>query len=286
MMLRMGGGAVGNADAEGGAGDGPDDCVRDGRVGDAPGVGAAGDADGESAAGSAPGVGAAGEVDGEGTADDAMVDGAAGDALTVRVLQVMGVGPRMCGRRWVWAWALATAGRGSVGRWWSVGAPVQVVLVASGVVRPSPRHSRRRVPLVSLMVRAVDVMVLLMQMARVLQVLFRVMPRVRAPWLLMMRVGGGVAGDADGEGAVADALVVHPCCIVCMAKRIGCRGRSLHPYVRSALVTSTQGFSWMELRMIPSPHLIIRPGWLHCVGATIGCGHQFCAEVSGQFGFR
>ena len=54
-----------------------------------------------------------------------------------------------------------------------------------------------------LMVRVVDVMVLLMPM--VLQVLYRVMPRVRAPWLVMLRVVGRVAGDADGEGAVGDA---------------------------------------------------------------------------------
>ena len=82
---------------------------------------------------------------------------------------------------------------------------VLAVLVASGVVEASPRLSWRRVPLLLLTVRVVDVMVLLMPMARVLQVLYRVLPRVRAPWVMTLRVAGGVAGDADGEGAVGDA---------------------------------------------------------------------------------
>ena len=56
-----------------------------------------------------------------------------------------------------------------------------------------------------LMVRVVDVIVLSMPIARALQVSYRVMAGVRALWLVMMRVGGGVAGDADGDGAVGDA---------------------------------------------------------------------------------
>ena len=134
-----------------------------------------------------------------------MVDGAAGDALTVRVLQLMGLGPRMGGRQWFWAWALATPGTGSGGRCLSVGAPVLAVLVASCVFGASARNSGRRVPLVLLMVRLVDVMVLLMPMARVLQVLYRVMPRVRALWLVMLRVGGGVTGDANSVDAIGNA---------------------------------------------------------------------------------
>ena len=205
MTLRVGGGAVSDVDGGGGVGDVPGDAVGDGSVGDVPGVGAAGDADGEGGAGGAPGVGAAGEAGSENAADDAMVDGAAGDAVTVRVLQVMGVGPRMGGRRWFWAQALATPGGGCGGRRWSVGVPVLAVLVASGVVGASPRLSWRRVPLLLLTVRVVDVMVLLMPMARVLQVLYRVLPRVRALCLVTLRVAGGVAGDADVEGAVVDA---------------------------------------------------------------------------------
>ena len=88
----------------------------------------------------------------------------------------MDVGPGMGGCPWVWTWALATAGGGSSGCCWSVGASVLAVLAASGV-KAAPCHSWRRVPLVLLMVRVVDVMVLLMPM--VLQVLYRVMPRVR-----------------------------------------------------------------------------------------------------------
>ena len=115
----------------------------------------------------------------------------------------MDVGPRMGGRGWVWAWALATPGGGSSGCCWSVGASVLSVLAASGV-GAAPRHSWRRVPLVLLMVRVVDVMMLLMPMA--LQVLYRVMPRVRALWVVLLRLGGGVASDAvGGEGAVRDA---------------------------------------------------------------------------------
>ena len=119
-MLRLGGGAAGDSAGEGGAGGGPGDAVGDGSVGDAPGVGAAGDADHEGATGGAPGVGAAGHADSEGFAVDALVDGAAGDALTVRVLEVLDVGPRLGGRRWFWARALATPGGGSSGRsgWW------------------------------------------------------------------------------------------------------------------------------------------------------------------------
>ena len=78
------------------------------------------------------------------------------------------MGPHMGGRRLVWAWALATPGGGSSGCCWSVGASVLAVLAASGV-GAAHHHSWRRVPLVLLMVRVVDVMVLLMQM--VLQVL-------------------------------------------------------------------------------------------------------------------
>ena len=69
---------------------------------------------------------------------------------------MMDVGPRMGGFRWFWPWALATPGGGSSGSCWSL-------LAASGV-GAAPRHSWRRVPLVLLMVRVVDVMVLLMPM--------------------------------------------------------------------------------------------------------------------------
>ena len=106
----------------------------------------------------------------------------------------MGVGLRM-GGHWCF-WAVATPGGGSGRRCWSVGALVLAVLVASGDVSASPCHSWRRVPLVFLMVRVVDVMVSLMPM---------VLPRIRALWVVMLRVGGVVAGDADGEGAVGDA---------------------------------------------------------------------------------
>ena len=78
---------------------------------------------------------------------------------------------------------------------------------AASCVGGAPRHSWRRVPLVLLMVRELDVMVLLMPM--VLQVLYWVMPRVRALWLVLLRLHGGVASDAvGGEGAVSDALAV------------------------------------------------------------------------------
>ena len=84
-----------------------------------------------------------------------------------------------------------------------MGASVVAVLAASGV-GAAPRHSWRRVPLVLLMVRVVDVMVLFMPM--VLEVLYRVMLRVRALWVVLLRLGGGVASDAvGGEGPVGDA---------------------------------------------------------------------------------
>ena len=88
----------------------------------------------------------------------------------------MDVGPRVGGRR-------VGLGVGPQHCWLRVplvllvGALVLAVLAASGVAA-APRHSLPRVPLVLLMVRVVDVMVLLMPM--VLQVLYRVMPRVRA----------------------------------------------------------------------------------------------------------
>ena len=47
------------------------------------------------------------------------------------------------------------------------------------------------------MVRVVGVLVF--------QVLYRVVPRVRALWVVMLQPGCGVAGDADGEDAVGDA---------------------------------------------------------------------------------
>ena len=205
MTLRLGGGAVGDANGEACAGDHSGDAVGDGNVSDVPGVGAAGDGDGEGGAGGAPLVGAPVDNDGEGAAGDAMVDGAAGDALTVRVPQVMDVRPRMGGRGWFWATALATPGRGF--RWallvdWRAGS---CILVASGVVGASPRNPWRKVPLVLPTVRAVDVMVLLMPMARVLQMLYLVMPRVRALSVVALRVGHGVSGNAHSEGAVVDA---------------------------------------------------------------------------------
>ena len=152
MMLRVGGSATGDADGEGAVGGGPGDAVCDGSVGDAPGVGAAGHPDGEGASGGARGVGAAGNVHGEGVTGDAMVDGSPGDVPTVRVLQVMDVGPRMGRPQWFWERALATPGGGSSWRCWSVGAPVLAVLVAFGV-GAAPRHYWQRVPLVLLMVR-------------------------------------------------------------------------------------------------------------------------------------
>ena len=191
MMVWVGGGVVGDAAGEGGAGDGPVDAVGVGSAGDASGVGAAGDVDGDVGAGGARGVGAVGDVDGEAAAGDALDGGAAGDAPTVRVPQVMGAGLRM-GGCW-WFWAVASPGGG---RCWSVGAPVLAVLVASGDVGSSPRHSWRRVPLVLLIVRVVDVMVLLMLM---------VLPRVGALWVVMLRVVALVAGDTGGEGVVGDA---------------------------------------------------------------------------------
>ena len=160
-MLRVVGGAAGDADGQGSAGGCPGDAVGDGSIGDAWGLGAAGDADGEGAASGAPGVGAAGDANGEAVAADAMVDGAADDALTVRVLQMPDVGTRTGGGRWFWA--LATPGRGSSGRCRSLGAPVLAVLVASGV-RAAPCQSWRRVPLVLVMVSVMDVIVLLMWM--------------------------------------------------------------------------------------------------------------------------
>ena len=115
----------------------------------------------------------------------------------------MDVGPRMDGHRWVWACALPIPGGGSSGCCWSVGASVLAVLAASDV-GAVPRRFRRGVPLVLLMVRVVDVMLLLMPM--VVQVLYRVMPGVRALWVVMLRSGAGVASDAvGGEGAVGVA---------------------------------------------------------------------------------
>ena len=127
-----------------------------------------------------------------------MVDGVAGDALMVRVLQgmlrltvplpmtmvrafqvmVLGVGPRLGGCWRFWAWALATPDGGPGGRWWSVGSPFLAVLFASGV-GTAPGQSWRRVLLLILMVRMVQVMVLSMSVAWLLQVLHRVMPTVR-----------------------------------------------------------------------------------------------------------
>ena len=127
-----------------------------------------------------------------------MADGTACEALMVRVLQemlrltvplvmttvrmlqgiVLGVGPRMGGRRVFWAWALATPARGPGGRCWLVGSLVLAVLVASDV-GAAPHQSWRSVPLVMLMVMLVQVMGLLMPTARTLQVMYRVMPRVR-----------------------------------------------------------------------------------------------------------
>ena len=144
-------------------------------------------------------VDAAGDPTGKGAAGDAMVGGVAADSLLGRVLRitvplvmttlrwlqlmVLGVGPRMGGRRRFWTWALATPGGWSGRRWWSVGSPVLAVFVASGV-GAAPRQSWRRVQLVMLMVRVV-------------------------PGDGAVDVGGvGVAGtarcDAENEGAVGD----------------------------------------------------------------------------------
>ena len=191
MTVWVCGVVVGDAAGEGGAGDGPVAAVGVGSAGDGSGGGAAGDADGDVGAGCAPYVGAVSDADGEGAAGDALVRGAAGDAPTVRVPQVMGAGLRL-GGCW-WFWVVPSPGGG---RCWSVGAPVLAVLVASGDVGASPRHSWWRVPLVLLMVRVVDVMVLLMLM---------VLPRVGALWVVVLRVVSVVTGDAGGEGVVGDA---------------------------------------------------------------------------------
>ena len=191
MTVWFGGGVVGDAAGEDGAGDGPVDAVGVGSAVDASGVGAVGDADGDVGACGAPGVGTVDDADGEGAAGDASVAGAAGDAPTVRVLQVMGAGLRI-GGRW-WFWAVASVGGG---RCWSVSAPVLAVLVASGDAGASSRHSGQRVPLVLLMVRVVYVMVLMTLM---------VLPRVGALWALMLQVDGVVAGDFGAEGVVVDA---------------------------------------------------------------------------------
>ena len=144
--LYLGGGAARATDSENDVGDVPGDGEADdaggegvvgddavfalgvGGVGDAPGVGVVGDANAEGVPCDAPGVGAAGDAGGEGAAGDAMVDRVSADALMVRVLQgmlrltvplvmttarvlkvmVLGVGPRMGGRRRFWVWALAT----------------------------------------------------------------------------------------------------------------------------------------------------------------------------------
>ena len=166
MTVWVVGGFVGDAAGEGGAADRPVDAIGVGSAGDASSVGAAGDADGDVGAGGAPGLSAVGDADGEGAAGDALVAGAAGAAPTIGVPQVMGAGLRM-GGRW-WFRAVASPGGG---RCWLVGAPVLAVLVASGDVEASPRHSWWRVPVVLLMVRVVDVMVLLLLM---------VLPRVGA----------------------------------------------------------------------------------------------------------
>ena len=110
---------------------------------------------------------------------------------------------------WVRVWVVVSGwGRGpsTLLAEYPVGASVLAVLVASGV-GGAPRHSWRRVTLVLLMVRVVDVMVLLIPM--VLQVLYPVMTRVGALWVVLLRLAGGVASDAvHGEGAVGDALGV------------------------------------------------------------------------------
>ena len=62
---------------------------------------------------------------------------------TVRVLQMMVLSVGMGGRWRCWAWAIATRGGGLGGRWWSVGSPVLLVLVASGVGACSGENWRR-----------------------------------------------------------------------------------------------------------------------------------------------
>ena len=172
---------AGDADGEGAGGDATGVAVS----GDTYGEGVAGDAPadvvGEGCVGGAPGVGVAGDVDGEGAAGDALVDGMSGDVLMVSVLLVMvvGVRPRMGGHRQFWVWGLVILGGGPDGRWWSVGSPILAVLVASGV-GAAPRQSWRRV----LMVRVTQVMVLSMSAASA--------------------VPGVAPGDVEGEGAVGD----------------------------------------------------------------------------------
>ena len=95
----------------------------------------------------------------------------------------------MGGRRRSWVWAFATPGGGPGGHWWSVGLLVLAVMAASAV-GAAPRLSWRRVLLVMLMARVVQVMVLPVLVARVCQVLYRLMLRVRV---------GGV-GDHAADG--------------------------------------------------------------------------------------
>ena len=169
------------------------DC--EGAVGDVLGDGEADDVGGEGVVGDNAvftlGDGAASVAVGEG-------GGVAGDALMVRVLQgmlrltvplvmttvrvlqvmVLGVGPRMGGPLRFWAWARATPGGGLGWRWRSVGSLVLAVLLTSGV-GVAPRQSWRRVLLMMLVVRLLQVMVVSMSVSWALQVWQRMMPRVR-----------------------------------------------------------------------------------------------------------
>ena len=80
--------------------------------------------------------------------------------LMVRVLQeviVMGAGSRVGGQWPVLGRALATPGGGSCRRWWPVCLLVLAVFVVSGVV-VAPRQSWCRAPLVTSMVRVLEVM--------------------------------------------------------------------------------------------------------------------------------
>ena len=88
VMLRVGGGASGDAYSEGAVGDAPADADAEGAAGDAMVDGAAGDADGEGAAGGLTVDGAAGDVDGEGAAGEGSGFG------SVRGWSLAGVGRR------------------------------------------------------------------------------------------------------------------------------------------------------------------------------------------------
>ena len=152
-------------------------------AGDTDGEGVAGDGPGdvvgEGGVGGAAGVGVAGGGDAVGAAGVALLDGVSCVALVVRVLLVMvlGVAPAIPGGG-PGCWFTGPGGAGCL--------------------------SCRRVPLVMLMVGLVQMLVLLMTLASVLWVLYRVMLRVG---VVGDAAGGSAAGDGDFESAAGAAMV-------------------------------------------------------------------------------